>query len=254
MAEFAASKITKHLEIPVSLVTDTPDAVTSDVFDKVITLPNDATPSTKTFHDGAVEHKVIEWKNLSRCSAYNLTPYSKTLVIDTDYIINSSVLKPAFDRDHEFQIYKNSFDLSPWRNSKEFVRLNDYSIPFYWATAFIFEKNSTTESFFELLDYIKLNWTYFKQLYSINSNLFRNDFSFSIAIHMFNSMTNGDFALELPGTMSYITDKDSLLAIKDDAMQFLIQASKSSECNVIKTSGIDVHVMNKLSLMRAIDE
>lgn len=254
MAEFAAARIVKHLDVPVTIVTDSPDAVTSDIFDHVITLPETVTPSTKSFYDGTVEHKIVEWKNLSRCSAYELTPYDKTLVIDTDYIINSSVLKPAFDRDATLQIYKNSFDLAPWRSNKHFVRINEYSIPFYWATTFIFEKNEISNAFFNLLDYIKFNWTYFKQLYNISSNLFRNDFAFSIAIHIFNNMTDGDFALELPGTMSYVTDKDFLTNIKDDAMQFLIQAKLPPDYIAIKTQGLDVHVMNKVSLMRLIDE
>lgn len=254
LAEFAASRITKFLDVPVSLATDTPDAVSSSVFDKVIQLPNASYYGDKTFRDGAIEHKKVEWKNLSRSSAYDLTPYNKTLVIDTDYIINSSVLKPAFDRDYDFQIYKNSFPLNSMRDDSEFKRINQYSIPFYWATTFIFEKNEITKTFFELITYIKINWIYFKHLYSLNSSMYRNDFAFSIAIHMMNNMTNGDFAIELPGTMSYITDKDILIKMQDTSMQFLLQkAQHIDEYIAAKTCNLDMHVMNKLSLLRVID-
>jgi hypothetical protein len=69
-----------------------------------------------------------------------------------------------------------------------------------------------------------------------------------------NNKTNGDFAIELPGTMTYITDRDMLVEIKDNAMQFLVQKERSiSEYIPAKTTGIDVHVMNKLSLLRAIE-
>lgn len=254
MAEFAASRISKHLDIPVSLVTDTPEQVTSGIFDQVIILNKTLTPGQKTFNDGTVQHRNIEWKNLARSGTFNLTPYDKTLVIDSDYIINSSVLKPAFDRDFDLQIYQNSMPLANWRNTLEFTRLSQYSIPFYWATTFIFEKNPVTEAFFSLVEYIKVNWMYYRQLYNVTSTIFRNDHAFSIAIHLMNNKSNGDFAAELPGIMTYITDKDMLVSIKDNDMQFLIQKERSlSEYIPAKTSGIDVHVMNKVSLLRAID-
>jgi len=254
MAEFAASRIDKYLDIPVSLVTDTPELVTPGVFDKIIPIDATANHSQKTFNDGTIQHQRVEWKNLARSGTYNLTPYDKTLVIDSDYIINSSVLKPAFDREFDLQIYRNSMPLANWRNTLEFTRLSQYSIPFYWATTFIFEKNSTTEAFFNLIAYIKVNWAYYRQLYNVSSTIFRNDHAFSIAIHLMNNKTNGDFAVELPGTMTYITDKDMLVNIKDNAMQFLIQKERSlSEYIPAKTTGIDVHVMNKSSLLRAIE-
>jgi len=254
MAEFAASRISKYLDVPVSLVTDTPDAVTSGIFDQVITIEPAVQHSQKTFNDGTTQHQKIDWKNFARSGTYNLTPYDKTLVIDSDYIINSSVLKPAFDRSFDLQIYRNSMPLANWRNTLEFTRLSQYSIPFYWATTFIFEKNPTTEAFFNLIEYIKVNWSYYRQLYNVASTIFRNDHAFSIAIHLMNNKTNGDFAVELPGTMTYITDKDLLVDIKDDAMQFLVQKERSiSEYIPAKTTGIDVHVMNKISLLRVID-
>lgn len=254
MAEFAATRINKYLDVPVSIVTDTPDAVKSTVFDQVIAIDATVRHGQKTFNDGTTQHQKVEWKNLARSGTYNLTPYDKTLVIDSDYIINSSVLKPAFDRNFDLQIYRNSMPLAAWRNTLEFTRLSQYSIPFYWATTFIFEKNATMEAFFNLIEYIKVNWVYYRQLYNVASTIFRNDHAFSIAIHLMNNKTDGDFAVELPGTMTYITDKDLLLNIEDDAMQFLVQKERSlSEYIPAKTTGIDVHVMNKISLLRAID-
>ena len=255
MAEYAASRVSKYLDIPVSLVTDTPELVTTGVFDKIITKEQTAPNWQKTIYDGSTPHVKVDWKNQTRSSAYDLTPYAKTLVIDSDYIISSSVLKPAFDRDFDLQIYKNSFPLVSWRPTIEFEKISPFSLDFYWATTFIFTKNKTTESFFNLIDYIKINWDYYRLLYNIYSPVFRNDFAFSIAIHIMNSHTNSDFAVELPGTMTYITDKDYLVGINGNKMQFLLQKEKTmSEYIAAKTEGIDVHVMNKLSLLRVINE
>ena len=69
-----------------------------------------------------------------------------------------------------------------------------------------------------------------------------------------NGKTKGDFAVELPGKMIYATDNDVLLNAKDDNMSFLTQKKNYlGEYLATKTQGLDVHVMNKHSLLRYID-
>jgi hypothetical protein len=257
LAIFAASRIKKYLDIPVSVVTDTKDyllkAYPDHGFDQIIAIDYVASTQNKKFYDGSVSSKVLPWKNQSRTSIYDLTPYDKTLVIDSDYIINSNILKIALDSDYDFQIYKNSFDLA-FEREADFKRINQYSIPFYWATVFIFQKSTITESFFNLVTYIKTNWHYFRLLYNIESNTYRNDFAFSVAIHIMDGKMQGDFAIELPGKMTYITDNDLLVDIKDSKMKFLTQKKNYlGEYNLVKTNGIDVHVINKMSLLRYVN-
>jgi hypothetical protein len=258
LAVFAAKRIQDYLDIPVSIITDSPAWLNTEyphhVFDQVITIKYQETTQFKKFHDGSVSSKVLEWKNLTRDQIYNLTPYDHTLVIDSDYIINSGVLKSAFLNDYDFQIYRNSMDIANWRSTKEFTRINQYSIPFYWATVFVFRKNSIVEAFFDLITYIKSNWLYFRTLYSIDDTKYRNDFAFSIAIHIMNGKINGEFAIELPGTMTYTTDKDILISLGNNKMKFLIEKQNHlGEYTLAKTTGLDIHVMNKLSLSRLID-
>jgi hypothetical protein len=260
LAIFAASRVKKFLNIPVSIITDSADwmleayPTESTVFDQIIKIENTATYNQKRFNDGTLSSKFLEWKNLSRNSVYDLTPYDKTLVIDSDYIINSSILLGALDSDHNFQIYKDSISLSSWRDTTEFNRINQYSIPFYWATTFIFEKTLEVKSFFNIIDFIKTNWQYFRTLYTIEVPTFRNDFAFSIAIHLMNSKTFGMFAQELPGKMLYISDRDLLISIKDGKMKFLIEKeSHLGEYTTVSIKDTDIHIMNKLSLSRFID-
>ncbi len=259
LAVYAAKRVNKFLDIPVTLITDNKkwcDKYYPDYkFDKIIEIKSD--PYVKrNINDGAMSSKLIDWKNTNRHKVYDLTPYDKTLVLDADYIINSSTLKTAFKIDHDFQIYKNSYDISGWRSSYEFVRINPYSVPFYWATCFVFEKNVFTQSFFHLVEYIKSNWEYFKILYNINSkhHLFRNDHAFSIAINIMNGKTEGEFAVNLPGKMYYCRDTDVLIGIDDTKMSFLLQKEKYlGEYFLSQTSNLDIHVMNKMSLSRVLD-
>jgi len=265
MAVFSAQKLKQHLDIPVSLITDSSGwlfkAYPDHPFDQVIQIDQDPesikykqSTQYKNFYDGTLTTATIEWKNLNRDRVYDLTPYDRTLVIDSDYIINSSILKPALDNHYDFQIYRQSMNLAEWRPTAEFERINQWSIPFYWATVFVFEKNSITQAFFDLIVYIKANWLYFRTLYSITDSKFRNDFAFSIAIHIMNGKTNGGFAIELPGKMIFSTDRDILIDIQDTKIKFLIEKEKyPGEYTLLKTTGLDIHIMNKLSLNRCID-
>ena len=172
LAIFAASKIQEHLDIPVSIITDSKNyllkAFPNHTFDKIIEIGYVEETSTKQFYDGALSSKSLVWKNHNRTNIFNLTPYDRTLVIDSDYIINSDILKSALDNDYEFQIYQSSFDLAFERNNSEFQRINQYTIPFFWATVFIFQKTTVMELFFNLITQIKENWQYYRLLYNLS--------------------------------------------------------------------------------------
>ena len=161
-----------------------------------------------------------------------------------------TTLKNIWNNQHDFLIYNNSFDLANWRDDRSFRYLNQHSVSFYWATAFYFKKTVATQSFFELIKNIKLNWNYYRLLYNIDSTVFRNDFAFSIAIHMMGN----DFAHPLPGKMNYVLDRDILLEIDNSKLKFLVEKKNyNGEYTAVKTSNLDVHVMNKYSLTRCID-
>jgi hypothetical protein len=257
LAIFAAIRVKKHLNIPVSIVVDNVDWLEKTYpdhpFDQVIKI-NHELSSHKLFYDGSLSHVKLEWKNVTRYRAYDITPYDRTLVLDSDYVLNSNILKIALERNSPFQIYQKSFNLVSWKDPRPHCRINRYSIPFYWATVFVFDKDSIVEAFFDLVTYIKNNWFYFRTLYSIDAEMFRNDFAFSIAIHIMNGKTDGDFATLLPGAMNFIEDKDVLIGMKDTTMTFLLQKENCiGEYIPARVEGMDMHVMNKNSLTRVIN-
>lgn len=258
LAVYSALRVQKYLDIPVTLITDNKKWLIANydhqTFDQIVELQPSTDNQQKRFYDGSLSSSVLDWKNFSRSSVYDLTPYDTTLVLDSDYIISSDILKKSFNTIHDFQIYRKSFDLAGWRNTYEFERINPYSIPFYWATVFVFKKSLLTQTLFDLINYIKSNWLYFRTLYSIDYDLYRNDFAFSIAINILNGKTNGEFAVDLPGKMTYTTDKDILLKVDGDQINFLLEKEGHlGEYIAAKTNGLDVHVLNKYSLSRFID-
>lgn len=258
MAAFAASRLQHYLNIPVSIVTNSKSWLLQSqpdhVFDQIIEITDTANDNYRRFNDGSLASKILDWKNYDRSTVYDLSPYDTTLVIDSDYIINSDFLAPLLRKDDDLQLFKTSYDVSSWRSTAEYTHITPYSIDFYWATVFIFNKNNLTNAFFKLITYIKENWNYFTTLYSITSPVYRNDFAFSIAIHIMNGSQAGYFATPIPGNMCYTTDRDLLVSIKDSSMQFLIEKQNYlGEYTAAKTTDVDVHVMNKASLNRFID-
>lgn len=256
---YAAMRVKEFLNVPVTLVTDAKDWLlqsqpsAADVFDKIIPIWTEVS-QTKKFYDGSLSSRSLVWKNLSRSDCFAHSPYDETLVIDSDYIISGNTLNKIWGSQHDFLIYKNSYDLAQWRDAESFNYINPHALPFYWATAFYFKKTQVTENFFFLVKYIKENWNYYRSLYNMDTATFRNDFAFSIAIHIMNGLKDIDFAKSLPGKMYYALDRDVLVDIKDSKIQLLVEKKNyHGEYTLLKTEGLDVHVMNKFSLTRYID-
>jgi hypothetical protein len=254
-AEFLAKRVKQHLNLPTTLVTSTPQGLDDNtVFDQVIEIADDNN-NVKRYYNGSLHHQRLPFKNNDRVRSYELSPYDTTLVLDTDYVICNDSFKHAFDSVYNFQIYRNGIDLCDWRKHKEFDYINDTGIPFYWATCFCFTKTQETKIFFDLLQHLVSNWKHYDQVYNLGSRNFRNDHVFSIAIHMMNGFTDGDWAKTLPGKMFYTLDRDIVKTIKDNSLTFLLQKENYvGEYILASTKDCNVHVMNKFSLGELINE
>lgn len=258
IAIYAAKRVKQFLNKPVSLVTDSSNCLytvhkaDASVFDKVIET-TDGTGQIKKFYDGADIHTNLIWKNSNRANCFELSPYDETLVIDSDFIINSSFLSYCWNQPNEFLIYDQYNDLASWRDTSEFDYINEFSIPFYWATVFFFKKTQTNNHFFTLIEHVKENWAYYAKVYRLPSTRYRNDIAFSIAIHMMNGFTDGTFATPFANKLSYTIDRDFLVEATDNRMVFLVnKQNTTNQYTALSTQSLDVHVMNKKSLLRVI--
>jgi hypothetical protein len=247
IAEQCAARCVKHLNVPVSVVSSTPNEIKNpQVFDQIISIPESDVRQFRNFKDGNVE-VVDQWKNYSRAYSWDLSPYNETLVIDVDYFLYTDVLKFCFEQPEDLVISKHSQDLSFWRDGSEFKYLGLTQLDFYWATVFFFRKTPDTEIFFNFIKHIEQNWIYYKQRYQFNSRLYRNDYAFTIASHVLKELVT-----PLPFKLHYVTDRDKILSISDDCCKALIQNNKDYIVSDIRN--IDIHIMNKLALQELINE
>jgi hypothetical protein len=252
-AAFAAKRVKEYLGLPTSLITDAVEyAEQFNVFDQVI-FKKSTTITAKTYNNGTMHSQKLAFKNDTRPCAYDLTPYEKTLLIDSDFIVGDNTLLNAFESDNEFMIYKDAYDIAGFRDYKEFDKISETGVDFYWATCVYFTKTDTPRIFFNLLQHIQTYWTHYRQIYRLETPVYRNDHVFSIAIHIINGFMPGDFAKKLPGRLYYITDQDSVVAIKDNTYKLLLAKDQYlGQYTLAKYSG-SLHIMNKFSLMEHID-
>jgi hypothetical protein len=250
----SAQRLIKHLNLPITVITDDSSKFEdSGIFHKVIEINDDET-QLKKFHDGKDIVNTYSWKNSNRFKCFELTPYNETLVLDVDYIVNSSFLLKCFDLNKDFLLFKESIDISGWKRTDEFSFVNQFSVPFYWATVFYFKKTSYTEMFFNLVEFIKDNWEFYRLLYQIKYGLFRNDFAFSIAIHILSGFVPNNFDNIIPYPMYFSLDKDILIKDKNDSLTFVVSnISNQNDYSLVKYKNVDIHVMNKQSLLRELE-
>lgn len=258
-AVYLAKRVHKYMNVPVSIITNSTDYLyknfDASVFDCVIEVPDDLSSNNRIMFDGAFGKKTVNWKNGNRASVYELSPYDETLILDTDFIVSNSILANCFNSKHDLLMYKKSHDVAQVRNEEEFKRISETSIDFYWATCVFFRKTPVNKIFFDLIAHIKQEWEHYKSVYQLSTSTYRNDYAFSIAIHIMNGFTEGEFVKELPGKMFYSTDQDILHHISEDNIVLLVQKLKYlGEYTLLKTKGLNIHVMNKSSLERVIDK
>jgi hypothetical protein len=264
LAVIAARLATTHLSVPISLFTDPGSIAWANnnykhdlkIFDNII-IPDDKVEfyQDRKFYDGALSYKKANFNNLTRGFAYDYTPYDQTLVIDTDLLINNSSLNSIWDSTESFLINSDHRDISTERDSFEFERLNDSGIKFYWATAFYFKKNKWTKVFFDLCKHIASEYDYYRFVYRIDHALLRNDYVFSIALHIMNGFEDAIIP-SLPTKIHYCLDRDVLWDVTDkNEYLFLIQKPEHlGEYSLVKTKNQTVHIMNKYSILRNEDK
>lgn len=273
-AVFLAKRVKQFLDLPTTIVTDSTEYLLTEypnaqeIFDRIIsivwkekdltdntTLSKTENHSIRTFYDGTLVEKKLQFKNETRTLAYELSPYDETLILDTDVVICNDVFKHCFNQEHDFLIYDKSYEFVEIDREGIFDRISDSSVKFYWATCVYFRKTKTNKIFFDLLQHIQENWKHYDRIFQINTPYYRNDYSFSIAIHIMNGYQEGNFAKLMPGKLYFATDRSICWEIKDSNILILLEKENfKGEYTPMRIKGANFHIMNKFSLNRCIDE
>lgn len=226
IAELAAQLITKHLNLPVTLITD---SATNYAFDHVITVSSLDGNSRRT-----LAGRIIDWKNFDRFKVYEYSPYDETILLDVDYLVFDDSLLKLWHQPFDYRLQYHM--QTPEGLNKD--EMGPMSLPMVWATTVLFRKSESTKLFFDLIGRIQRNYGYYKNLFAVRDDSYRNDFAFSMA----NIILNGyAIAPEQSVPWPLFTIEKNIESIEQRNKFFVVRYKESAD--VIPHQNL--HIMDK---------
>lgn len=243
MACKTAKRINYFLNLPVTVITDKNTILQnySYIFDKVIIVDSD---------NSNTKGKNI-WINKNRYQAFELTPYNETLLLDTDFLVNSNQLLNVFLRCDDYAIHKKTHFvfhnlIDEYMSATSFETL--------WATVFAFKKTLKTKQFFDCVKMVQNNYTHYVHLYNMMTTSFRNDYAFTIA----HRIINGNIEVQdnfIPWKLLHAGSDIKIHKLTNDEFNkdyilFFTNLKNKTEYIVMKDT--DFHCMNKNNFMEIV--
>ena len=238
MAAWTAQNIRRHLGIPVALVTDRP---TKLQFEQVI-LQESSSDNGRYFSDYKTN---VIWHNKTRVNAYELSPWSQTLVLDADYVVASDQLKTVLNSRENFLAHQCAYDITGLNNFNGLNYFGAYQMPMWWATVMMFRRSRHAELIFETMSMIRDNWTHYRNLYKNNNATYRNDHALSIALGVVNGHTLDHAGI--PWNLASLTPDHTLTQLGPDHYRVDFMNSEQRP-KWIELKNQDFHAMGKKTL------
>lgn len=237
----------KQLNLPVTLITDV-QPVELKYIDNVVLFDKDEVNSrTFVISDKAIR---MNWKNLTRSSIYELSPYDRTLLIDCDFFMFNNSLAGLFESDLEFACYSDVTDLT-----QQNTFANDMHV---WATVMYFTKSKFAESVFGFMKVIKDNYEYYSLLRNMNKTVYRNDLTLDIALKALAGYTENLQQYTIPGKLPSLSTNVDIVEFRPKTGELLVSApllnNRRYKRTIYKFSKTNVHIMNKLDLLNHLQD
>jgi hypothetical protein len=258
LSVISAGLAKKHLSMPASLVTDDSTIawmkqsqifhLAEKVFENIIVADRPITDNQRRLFDGE-NSSTVPFVNVNRDTAWSLTPYDRTLLIDSDFLIFSDVLNKYWNIDCDLLIGESINDIYSQDRMKYLDRhVSDTGVKLYWATTVMFTKNQNTRLFFDTVNHVKENYRHYADVFRFDHRQFRNDIAFSVSKHILDGYVESSLGT-LPPILSAL-DRDILYKVNDQRLTFLIDHRLDNNYCAASISGVDIHIMNKQSIIR----
>lgn len=238
MAVATAKRVNHFLDLPVTLVTDEESFPTefTYIFDKVIIDTPDYTNR---------KAKNV-WINKGRFKAYDFTPYDETILLDTDYLVNSNQLLKTFDIYNDI-MFPNKVSYLLDKSIQENISITSYDT--CWATVIIFNKSSKAKQLFDCMGMIQQNYQHYIDLFNIPTTTYRNDYSLTFAHRIINGQYE-DKTSYMPWSLTHLARNRKVYKMNDSEFcnEFVVM-DDSARPNYIQIKDKDFHVLDKKMFM-----
>lgn len=230
-----ASRIKKHLDIPVTLVTDTP--VDTDVFDKQVTVERGNDTNRRFFIDRDAS---TTWFNFGRYRAMELSPYKRTLLVDSDYMLNNNAILPLLNSRQPFLCHRQVQSINHAKPRIEKFGIKNTHM--WWATVVVFDKtNRFTQDVFAVWQMVEENYKHYADLFGFSSKQFRNDYALSIALLLCNGNLHPT-QCEIPWPLLNV---DTDIEVSNISDTWWIDYTDKNKKKKISVRNHDLHIMCK---------
>ena len=249
MAEYTAKRIEHFLGLPITVVTDEQSLPAKQSFkfnDAIIVEPD-----TTNVRDKQV------WINKGRYQAYELSPYDETLLLDTDYMVNSNTLNKLFDMPTDFCCHDTTSFLMNPEAAQEVLSV--YSFKTLWATVVMFKKSNRTKQIFECLEMVQKNYDHYANIHNFIGGVYRNDYALTLALRIANGHTSLSSDI-VPWNLVHVGKNTSVYRNSNDEFntEYTVMFDnwkrgkiRKEYCTIKDT---DFHVMNKENFVELISE
>lgn len=240
MAEYSAKRISHFLNLPITIITDEnslPDNPKFN-FDNIILVE----PDTSNKREFGI------WINKGRYQAYDLSPYEETIVLDTDFLVNSKKLLELFALDTDFMCHENVSYFTDNTIGQEL--LNEYNFQTLWATVIYFRKSNKAKQVFAALEMVQKNYQHYQHIHRFMEGIYRNDYALTLALRIINGHTLDSKDI-IPWNLWHVPKHAQLIAISKDIINtkymvnFNISKNGKTKKQYIEVNDFDFHVLNK---------
>ncbi len=259
LSEFKATVVTDVESI--SSLDDSDRGLLYDLFEKVIIddffkVEQD---NTRFVVDGQTTHGIQAWYNKTRFNAYEDSDYDETILIDVDFIFQDNNLEKLWGSEMPILMNKKIVPVLNEDDSRKlgFAKsemVGGFTIPMFWATVVYFDRSDFSRDFFNMVNHIQDNYFYYQKLYQVNDKSYRNDFSFSIALHILNGYRTPGQEWEIPYGFVLSRQYDTVFRVDRGQILLILDVrNRKNPHQLFNVQKMSLHCMNKISLLEHYD-
>lgn len=241
-AVWCADRVNTYLDLPCTIVTD--DASCRPCRHDVIMTQ--ARSGGQRRFDGKGQGQARTWYNKNRAQSFELSPYQRTLVLDSDYIVASDQLRRVFHSGISVTAMKHVYDVT---NRDQFLKFQTISpnrgLHHFWATVLYFDRSELARDFFDIVNMITTKYGHYARIYNMDTIPFRNDYAVSIALNTIYGHLETSIPV-LPWKMANAFSDVNIEQLADCCFRLTYPVGETSRSIIVNDT--DIHFMNKEAL------